>query len=289
VRGFTQALRLLGRVLLAGGARSIGVEAYGHRRHRDLLVDSGLDVVPLPLDDEGALPVGLDRLDAVLLTPAHQFPTGVALSAARRLRFTRWASASGGIVIEDDYDGEFRYDRRALGAMQALAPDDVVYAGTASKALAPGLRLGWLVVPARLLPDVLTGQAAADSRAAVLDQLTLAEFVDSGRYDRHIRRSRLAYLRRRDRLVAAVAGGPGGTVRGLPAGLQVLLDLPTDRPEEAVVADAAARALAVEGLGTYAADGTASTSALVIGYGTPPPHAYTTALARLCATLTRAP
>jgi GntR family transcriptional regulator/MocR family aminotransferase len=283
--GFTHALWLLGRALRGRGARAIGVEAYGHQRHRDVLADTGLDVVALPVDSDGAVPVGLDRLDAVLLTPAHQFPTGVALSAPRRIQFATWAAESGGVVIEDDYDGEFRYDRRALGAMQALAPNEVVYAGTASKTLAPGLRLAWLVVPARLMAAVVDSHAAVDSRTAVLDQFTLAEFIDSGRYDRHVRRSRLAYRRRRDRLVAAL----GVTVRGLPAGLQVLVDLPAGRHEADVIANAAARELAVEGLATYAADGTERTPALVIGYGTPPPHAYTTALARLRATLTEAP
>jgi GntR family transcriptional regulator/MocR family aminotransferase len=288
--GFTHALWLLGRALRHRGARAIGVEAYGHQRHRDVLTDTGLRVVALPVDADGATPAGLDNLDAVLLTPAHQFPTGAVLSARRRIEFAAWAAKSGGVVIEDDYDGEFRYDRRALGAMQALAPNDVVYAGTASKTLAPGLRLAWLVVPTRLMSAVVGSQAAVDSRTAVLDQLTLAEFIDSGRYDRHIRRSRLAYRHRRDRLVATLARRvPGGTVRGLPAGLQVLLDLPAGRHETDVVAHAAARELAVEGLATYAADGTEHTPALVIGYGTPPPHAYTTALARLSATLTEAP
>jgi GntR family transcriptional regulator/MocR family aminotransferase len=132
--------------------------------------------------------------DAALLTPAHQFPLGMTLHPRRRRTAARW----GGIVIEDDYDGEFRYDRQPVGAMQALAPSNVVYCGTASKSLAPGVRMGWLVVPPRLL-DAVAG--VLDGGPSALDQLALASFIESGGYDRQVRRARLAYRRRRDRLV----------------------------------------------------------------------------------------
>src|SRR6266480_2716708 len=158
----------------------------------------------LPVDGDGSVSRALGRTAAAVLTPAHQFPLGMTLAPRRRRAFIEWATASGGLVIEDDYDGEFRYDRQPVGAMQALAPDHVVYAGTASKSLAPGLRLGWLAVPAPVLDEVIAVKEAAGAHASSLDQLTLAKFLTSGGYDRQIRHARLAYRRRRDRLAAMV-------------------------------------------------------------------------------------
>jgi GntR family transcriptional regulator/MocR family aminotransferase len=198
-----------------------------------------------------------------------------------------WARDTGGLVIEDDYDGEFRYDRQPVGAMQALAPGHVVYAGSASKSLAPGLRLGWLVLPGGLLDEVIAARLLADRQGSVLDQLTLAEFITSGGYDRHVRRSRLAYRRRRDRLVGALAqAAPQVRVTGIAAGLHALAELPADQDEAAVVARAAARGLSVEGLGSYETAQSPARPALVVGYATPPQHAFTGALARLTAVLT---
>ena len=248
--GFGQGLWALAAALRRLGARRVGVESYGLPLHRGILADAGLQLVGLPVGGSGAeLPTA--DLDAALLTPAHQFPLGVALDARHRSDFLRWARHRGAVVIEDDYDGEFRYDRRPLGAMQALAPDDVVYGGTASKALAPAVALAWLVPPARLVAPVVAELSRAGVRAAVLDQLTLAEFLTSGRYDRHVRRSRLAYRRRRDRLVAALTGL---RVHGLPAGLHAVVDLPPGRTEAEVVAAAWRRGVAVEGLTTFALD-----------------------------------
>jgi GntR family transcriptional regulator / MocR family aminotransferase len=254
------------------------VEAYGHRRHRDLVQAQGLRLRPLPVDASGAVIGAAEGADAALLTPAHQFPLGVALHPQRRREAARW----GGTVIEDDYDGEFRYDRQPVGALQALAPDRVIYAGTASKSLIPALRLGWLVVPPRLL-DAVTARLTAGPSG--LDQLTLAEFIDSGGYDRQIRRTRLAYRRRRDRLAAALRRGDRH-VTGIAAGLQAVLELPGPDRERRLVARAAEHGLALEGLESFRAPGvSADRAGLVIGYGRPPEHAYTTALARLCAAL----
>jgi GntR family transcriptional regulator/MocR family aminotransferase len=204
----------------------------------------------------------------------------VALHPRRRREVADW----GGVVIEDDYDGEFRYDRQPVGALQTLAPDRVVYAGTASKSLAPGLRLGWLVVPPRLL-DAVTAELAAGPSA--LDQLTLAEFITSGGYDRQIRRARLAYRRRRDRLAAALHR-QGLQVTGIAAGLQAVVELPGTDTERAVVAGASRNGLAIDGLERYRAEAGppgGGRAGLVVGYGRPPEHGYTTALARLCAVL----
>ncbi|MDN3359600.1 PLP-dependent aminotransferase family protein [Actinomadura sp. DC4] len=286
--GFTQALGLIARVLRSRGAANVGVEAYGHRHHREVVTAHDLRVVSIPVDDDGAVledPV-VSRAEALLLTPAHQFPLGVPLAAHRRTRAVQWAHDTGGLVVEDDYDGEFRYDRQPVGALQALAPDHVVYAGTASKSLAPGLRLGWLALPAGLVEEVAEAKRLADAHTSTFEQLTLAEFIASGDYDRHVRRCRTAYRRRRDRLVTALRREvPEVRVTGVAAGLHALLDLPPDTDEDAVVARAAGHGLALEGLRTYNPDDDRG-PALVVGYATPPDHSYTGALARLCATLT---
>ena len=258
----------------------MGVESHGLRMHRAILADAGLRLVGLPVGAAGAELPGVD-VDAVLLTPAHQFPLGIALE--HRAEFVQWARAHRAVLVEDDYDGEFRYDRRPLGAMQALAPDHVVYGGTASKALAPAVGLAWLVPPEHLVAPVVAELTRIGARPAALNQLVLAEFLTSGRYDRHVRRSRLAYRRRRDRLVAALGDL---RVHGLPAGLHAVVDLPDGRTEEQAVAEAQRRGLAVQGLAEFAfAPGHAP--ALVVGYATPPAHAFTSAVARLVATLSR--
>jgi GntR family transcriptional regulator / MocR family aminotransferase len=278
--GFAHGLAVVCRVLRSQGARTLAVEAYGHQAHRDIAQAQGLRLRPLPVDGSGAAVGEADedpRTDAVLLTPAHQFPLGVTLHPRRRIQAAQW----GGMVIEDDYDGEFRYDRQPVGALQALAPDHVIYAGTASKSLAPSLRLGWLVVPPRLL-DAVTAHLAAGPSA--IDQLTLTQFITSGAYDRQVRRARLAYRRRRDRLVTGL-GRHGRHVTGIAAGLHAVLELPETDTERLVIARAAEHGLALSGLESYAAEGAGDRAGLVIGYARPPGHAYTSALARLRAVL----
>jgi GntR family transcriptional regulator/MocR family aminotransferase len=275
--GFAHGLEMIGRALRSTGAGTVAVEEYGHPGHRDIIARQGLDARLLPLDAGGAVVDAAGDADAVVLTPAHQFPLGMTLAPDRRRSFAEW----GGTVIEDDYDGEFRYDRQPVGAMQALAPDRVIYCGTASKSLAPGVRLAWLVVPPSLLDRVtacLTGGPSA------LDQLTLAEFVTSGAYERQIRRARLVYRHRRDRLITAL-DQLGLRVGGIAAGLHVVVDLPTTTAEARAVARAEARGLALSGLGWYDLARSAARAGLVIGYARPPEHAYTTAIARLCAVL----
>jgi GntR family transcriptional regulator / MocR family aminotransferase len=276
--GFAHGLAATCAALREVGATTLAVEAYGHQAHRNLAQAQGLRLRPLPVDGSGAVIGAADGTDAALLTPAHQFPLGVTLHPERRREAARW----GGLVIEDDYDGEFRYDRQPVGALQALAPDRVIYAGTASKSLIPALRLGWLVVPPRLL-DAVTAQLTAGPSG--LDQLTLAEFIESGGYDRQIRRTRLAYRRRRDRLAAALRRRDRH-VSGIAAGLQALLGLPDTDTERRLVTRATEHGLALQGLESFRAHGVhANRAGLVIGYGRPAEHAYTTALARLCAVL----
>ncbi|MFF8671151.1 PLP-dependent aminotransferase family protein [Streptomyces sp. NPDC015242] len=284
--GFAHGLRLLGTALRARGARGVAVESYGLDVHWRLLTAAGLHTAPLPFDCRGTDPGTLSGADAVLLTPAHQFPMGVPLHRDRRAAVVDWARRTGGLVLEDDYDGEFRYDRQPVGALQGLDPDRVVYLGTASKSLAPGLRLAWMVLPPDLVEPVAEAKGGVDT-CGVLDQLTLAEFLASGGYDRHVRAARLRYRRRRDALVAAVAArAPEARVTGIAAGLHVLLRLPPGT-ERSVVQAAHWRGLALHGLAGYRhADAVAEpVDALVVGYGTPPDHAWSGALDALCAVL----
>ncbi|MFK0043327.1 PLP-dependent aminotransferase family protein [Streptomyces sp. NPDC090741] len=286
--GFAHALMLLAGVLRARRVREVAVEGYGLYMHRETLTRAGLRTRPLAVDDAGARTQDLSGVGAgagaVLLTPAHQFPTGAALTPARRAAAVDWARSTGGLIVEDDYDGEFRYDRQAVGALQGLDPDRVVYLGTASKSLAPGLRMGWMVVPPGLLDEVLAAKGTTDWTSSAVDQLTLAEFIRSGAYDRHVRGMRLRYRRRRDELVAAVSGRVA--VSGIAAGLHAVLDLPAGT-EAAVLRAAAWQDLAVVPLSFFAHPDAElpRREALVVGYGTPPTSAWSATLTALLAAL----
>ncbi|MFD4408891.1 PLP-dependent aminotransferase family protein [Streptomyces sp. NPDC058476] len=285
--GFSDGLTLLGAVLRARGLRSLAVESYGLDVHWNLLHRSGLRTIPVPFDELGTRPGDLTGVRAVLLTPAHQFPMGVPLHPDRRAAVVDWARRTGGLILEDDYDGEFRYDRQPVGALQGLDPDRVVYLGTASKSLAPALRLGWMVLPPSLAAEVLSLKGEGGWSTGALDQLTLAEFLTSGAYDRHVRAARLRYRRRRDALVAALAGrAPAVHATGIAAGLHAVLQLPRGA-EQSVVRAAAWQGLAVHGLSRFRhPDATPGPrDALVVGYGTPPDHAWSGALDALCRAL----
>lgn len=251
--GFHHGLGVAARALKSLGSDTVAVEAYGLDIYRAVLADEGVHIPPLTVDGDGAVVEELDSLPkvgAALLTPAHQFPTGHALSADRRTAVLDWARRTGGVVLEDDYDGEFRYDRRPVGALHGLDPDNVIYFGTASKSIAPALRLAWMVVPDRFLPAVTYAKGRVDT-SSVLDQLTLSDFISSGAFDRHVRGRRLNYRRRRDELIAAVAANSSEVeVVGMAAGLQAVLALPAGT--EARVLQAAARhGLVVAGLSEF--------------------------------------
>ncbi|WP_328769135.1 MocR-like pyridoxine biosynthesis transcription factor PdxR [Streptomyces sp. NBC_00286] len=291
--GFVHGLRLLAAVLRQRGLRSLAVESYGLDVHWGVAEAAGLRTVPLPFDELGTCTGALAGAGrgAVLLTPSHQFPMGVPLRPDRRAAVVDWARGTGGLVLEDDYDGEFRYDRQPVGALQGLDPDRVVYMGTASKSLAPGLRLGWLVLPPSLTSEVVSAKGGTDWSCGVLDQLTLAEFITSGAYDRHVRASRLRYRRRRDQLVAALASrAPSVRATGIAAGLHAVLQLPPGT-EQSVVRAAARQGLLLHGLTRYRHADVAEVAAagpydaLVVGYGTPPDHAWSSTLDALCRVL----
>jgi GntR family transcriptional regulator/MocR family aminotransferase len=281
--GVAEALALVGRVLRAAGARRVAVEDPSHHGTRGQIAHAGLELVPVPVDAGGIDVAGLAAAapDAVLLTPAHQFPTGVVLEPPRRAALAEWARRTGAVIVEDDYDAEYRYDRHPVGAVQGLAPDHVVHVHSVSKMLAPALRLGWAALPARLAPLLATEKRMANIGAPVLEQLALAAFLERGELDRHLRRTRPAYHARRDALVAALAGFG---IEGVAAGLHVLARLPGGRTEEEVVPAAAARGVAVQPLAPYVL-AAARPAALVLGYSRLAEPGLVEAARRLCAAL----
>ncbi|WP_189849345.1 MocR-like pyridoxine biosynthesis transcription factor PdxR [Streptomyces omiyaensis] len=284
--GVAQAATLMGSVLRTRGHAGVGVEDPGSPEHARLFAATGLETMWLPLDDEGLLPASLDAagVRAVVVTPSHQFPSGIAWSAERRGMLLDWARAVDGYVLEDDYDGDFRYDRAPVGALQGLDPERVVYAGSVSKSLAPGLRLGWMVVPGSLLDEVVERKRTMDLGHPALDQATMAHLVTSGGYDRQLRRCQRVYRERRDALLTALdACFPGTSVTGIAAGLHVIACLP-DRygPTDRFLARAADAGVALRALEEYGtrrpADGNVR---LVIGYAHQTPTAIAAGVRRV--------
>ena len=247
-QGFTQGLDLVSRVLLGRGATTIAFEAPSQPNGWGTPEAVGLRMVGVPVDDDGVRTDALDGLDAaaIVVTPAHQFPTGAVMAPERRADLVAWANDADRLIVEDDYDAEFRYDRNAIGAIQGLDPCRVIHIGTASKTLAPGIRLGWMSLPDTLVDEIRAAKAAQDSGSPSIEQLALAQLIDSGDYDRHVARARHAYRQRRDALIAALARHlPGVPVHGAAAGLHVLLRLPDDMDDVAIQAAAAQRGIGV--------------------------------------------
>jgi GntR family transcriptional regulator / MocR family aminotransferase len=243
----------------------------------------------VPVDDRGLCVDRLGRLDAgaVLVTPAHQYPTGSVLAPERRAALLEWAATQRTIIIEDDYDAEYRYDREPIGALQGLAPERVVYAGSASKVLSPALRLGWLVVPPDLVVDITRAKLQADNGSATPEQLALAEFIESGAFDSHLRRTRHIYRRRRDALVTSLHKHlPNLRLHGVAAGLHVLIELAGGVDERAVVETAARRSIRVYGGGDYRAKSRAGPPAILVGYGGLPESTIPEAVRELAQVLT---
>ncbi|GLP70598.1 GntR family transcriptional regulator [Streptomyces sp. TUS-ST3] len=270
--GAVQGLALLTRVLDGG---TVAMEDPGLPFHREVVRRAGGRVVPVRVDELGVEVDDLREPAAVVVTPAHQYPTGVTLHPSRRRALTDWARARGALVVEDDYDGEFRYDRQPVGALQGMAPGQVVYLGTASKTLGPALRLGWMVLPPHLVAPVADAKLHSDHSTETIGQLALAELIRSHAYDRHVRACRLRYRRRRDRLVERL--GTGRRIQGIAAGLHALVEV---EDETAVLARAAAEGLAVGSLREHW-HAAGPREGLVVGYGTPREGAYPGALEAL--------
>jgi GntR family transcriptional regulator/MocR family aminotransferase len=268
--GITQAVVLIARALRARGVDAIAVEDPCFGLHRQAVINAGLRVVPIPVDDDGLDVAKLlaHNVGAVLVAPAHSYPTGTVLSADRRAALVTWAHDNDGLIIEDDYDAEFRYDRAPIGALQGLAPQRVAYAGCASKTLTPALRLGWLAVPDWFVHEVIRQKLLDDMGNTLLEQLTLARFVESGAFARHLRRVRPVYRRRRDAALAAVAASlPNAGPTGVAAGLHMYVRLPPECDEAQLVEAARTRGVLVEGASWNWSTPAAAPPALVIGYG----------------------
>ena len=282
--GYTQGLDVVLHALAAAGARLLAVEDPSDPEAEWSAVRAGLRSVRVPVDGEG---VRVDALaatgaDAVVLTPAHQHPTGVVLSSARRAELVAWLRDRGTTAIEDDYDAEYRYDRAAVGALQGLDPERVVYAGSASKTLAPGLRLGWLVLPPAMVEAIAHQKLLADRGTARIDQHALAGFLARGELDRHLRRMRGRYRARRDALVAALAQElPEAAVRGIAAGLHATVELAATDDEEAIAAEAARRRIALMTLGEVRAGAPDGPATLLLGYAQLPEPAIAAAVREL--------
>jgi GntR family transcriptional regulator / MocR family aminotransferase len=269
--GFAQGLNLVLRALGQAGVRRVAFEDPGYSRTvAAAAASASLQAMPVPVDESG---IDVDALAATgaracVLTPAHQWPTGVVLSPRRRLQLVEWAARCDGTIIEDDYDAEFRYDREPVGALQGLAADRVAALGTVSKSLAPSLRLGWVVCPPSLAGAVTEEKGLHDRGSPVLDQLALATLIESGRFDRHLRRMRTVYARRRDVLVGALAEhAPQVKVTGLAAGFHAVAHLPPPLTEQAIVSAARARSVGLYGMSDQRSAEAGAAAQLVLGFG----------------------
>jgi GntR family transcriptional regulator/MocR family aminotransferase len=283
--GYAQALGLIARVLADAGPATIAMEDPGAEFHRDVVRRAGVTVVPMPVDASGARTDLLGDVTAVEVMPAHQYPTGATLHPVRRRALTDLARATGGLVIENDYDAEFRYDRQPVGAVQGTAPDHVAYLGTVSKTLGPAVRLGWMVLPPRLLDAVMAAKRYSDRYTGSIGQLTLADLIASHAYDRHVRARRLCYQRRRDLLLDRLRPD-GFAVHGSAAGLHALVRLPPGGPtEDDVLRVAAEHGVAVGHLGRCWHQPGDHPQGIIVGYGTPYESAYPAALDALVTVL----
>ena len=286
--GFAQAFAILCRALRDRGLERIALEEPGFSKHRLIAERAGLQPVAVPVDALG-LDVGELRAagcEAVIVTPAHQFPTGVVLTPERRAELLEWAEDVDGLIVEDDYDSELRYDRVPVGALQGLAPERVIHIGSLSKRLAPGLSIGWILSPSWLSGALTFEKALADGGSPALEQLALADFIARGELDRHLRRVRLRYRGRREALLPGLAeilvdSRPGGVA----AGLFVAVRLPVGVDEDALLSAAAAQGVGLTGLAGHCI-GESPAAGLVLGFAHVSEQAMGEALRRIQHALT---
>ncbi|MBI1757926.1 MAG: PLP-dependent aminotransferase family protein [Actinobacteria bacterium] len=284
--GAVQALSLLAGVIGRTAGARIAMEDPGLAFHREVVRRNHVDVMALEVDDRGArtdllLTSDFTAVRAVVVTASHQYPTGVPLHPQRRDTAAEWARSREGLIIEDDYDGEFRYDRQPIGALQGTAPEQVAYLGTVSKTLGPALRLGWLVLPERLIEPVVEAKRYTDLHTESIGQLALADLITSHAYDRHVRSCRLRYRSRRDLLTGRLEPHAGQrlTLRGIPAGLHAWIDLPAAGPSEHdVLVAGTARGLALGYLSSHWHDPDGRPQGIIVGFGTPSESTYPIAL-----------
>ena len=270
--GASHALSIVWQALQARGRRRVGIEDPGWRWQRFTVEHAGLEAVPIRVDHEGLVVSDVVEadVDAVVATPAHQYPTGVVMSPDRRRALVTWARERGALIVEDDYDVEYRFDREPLSALQGLAPDHVAFVGTVSKTLAPALRLGWVVPPSWLVDDVEQQLLLTGVTPPTLDQVALASFIADAGLERHLRRMRTRYAAKRELLLQTLERRiPEAEISGISAGLHVLLRLPTDVDERRAAARARERGVGVHELHRHCTTVAPRPGAFIIGFALP--------------------
>ena len=268
--GFAQGINLVLQSLADRGIGRVAIEDPGDDDYFMTGPRLGMQVIPIPIDERGidVAALAASGVRAVILTPTHQFPTGIGLAPERRQALIAWANERDATIIEDDYDAEFRYDRAPVGALQGLAPERVALIGTASKSLAPTLRLAWVLCPSPMLEAVTAEKRLSDRGSPALEQLALAAMIESGRYDRHLRHMRRVYGARRDTLIGTLAAhAPHVALHGLAAGFHAVADLSADADERAIVEQARERSIGLYGMATYRLSGQSGPPQVVLGFG----------------------
>ena len=268
--GFTQGAALALASLRAAGITTVAVENPGHPDAATLVRRAGLTPTFIPVDGNGidTKLLGASGARAAVVTPAHQAPTGVVMGPERRRELLDWAERVDGYVIEDDYDSEFRYDRQAVGTLQGLGTDRVISVGSVSKTLAPAIRIGWVLAPLDIAESVAAEKRWSDRGSPTLDQVTLAFLMESGRFDRHLRRMRSAYAARRSTLTGALGRhAPALELAGLSAGLHVCAALPSHVDDAALAAESASRSVGIHALSRYRPPGRPGRPGMVLGFG----------------------
>ncbi|HZU08937.1 MAG TPA: PLP-dependent aminotransferase family protein [Pseudacidobacterium sp.] len=268
VNGAQQAIDLIVRVLLARGDR-VAIEDPQYRGARHALLAAEARLCPVPVDNDGIVTGKLpDRARAAFVTPSHQLPTGAVLTLSRRLELLAWARRQNAVIVEDDYDGEFRYEGQPLESLQGLDPEGrVIYIGTFSRTIFPSLRIGYLIAPKSLVPAISAAKWLCDRHTGTLEQRTLAEFISSGMYERHLHQVRKRNTLRRTALLDAIAKyiGNGAEITGEGAGAHIVLWPNRRLDEEIIIRKAAAQNVGIYGIAPYFLR-TPSRAGFMIGY-----------------------